>query len=290
MRIPFSMLSGAVTDVFRELTSRDSLIRQAMERIRELAQSFSTWDSLRAQYFSLGGFLLGLVFLLLLFCANTRKEARPLRGTMGVLLAVAMVNSCGQLWELVTRANPGAALYPPQLALFFQTENLICGGVLTLVLHTTYRGSKWAGATFALVTRLALVLLNWRELDSLSRIWQEGSLIWTILGQGIVLYFLGAIISGRTYFTTGWLWYTGYHLLPVALTWVVRLVRALISGLGLGAALEAVHRQMAPELPSPGPTLVIFALVLVTGILFDTSILAAGRRSAVEKARNKTGA
>ncbi len=237
------------------------------------------WD----KYFSFTGFLMGILFLSLLYAANKDKAAHPYKGMVRVLMMVAVINSCSAFWSMVCARNPLADWYGGFLAvgaagIFFTVENVFSGCLMVLALHTTYRGRTWAAASFGLVTRLALVLMNFPYLSWLDS--EMRSVILTFLGaQALLTYFLSAIIAKRKYFSTGWLWYVGYQLLPfVVLTLLQLLFRSLEHG-DFTLGYQETMSTMAQALPDFTPLLTISGIILAVGLVFDISIRAVGSRN-----------
>lgn len=237
------------------------------------------WD----KYFSFTGFLMGVLFLSLLYAANKDKSTHPYKGMIRVLMMVAVINSCSAFWGMVCARNPLADWYGGFLAvgaagIFFTVENVFSGCLMVLALHTTYRGRTWAAASFGLVTRLALVLMNFPYfswMDSETR-----TIVLIYVGvQALLCYFLAAIIAKRKYFSTSWLWYVGYQLLPfVVLTLLQLLFRSLEYG-DFTLGYQETMSTMAQALPDFTPLLMISGIVLAVGLIFDISVRAVGSRN-----------
>ncbi len=237
------------------------------------------WD----KYFSFTGFLMGLFFLALLYAANKDKDDHPFKGMVRVLMMVAVINSCSAFWELVCIRHPQADWYGGFWALgrvetFFLVENVFSGCLLTLALHTTYHRRTWAGASFGLVTRLALILMNYpyfSRLDSGSR---QMVLIFVVL-QAVLIYFLSAIITKRKYFSTSWLWYVGYQFIPVVLVALVQLVGRSLEYSSFTLGYEETVATLVPILPDFTPMLMISGIILAVGLVFDLSVRVVGSKS-----------
>lgn len=234
------------------------------------------WD----KYFSFAGFIIGLAFLGLLYAANKDKDDHPFKGMIQVLMMVAVINSCSAFWNMVCLRHPGADIYGAVLGIwnsrvFFQAENVFSGCLMTLALHTTYRGKKWAGAAFGLTTRLALILMNYPLFSWLDS--QEGSLVMIlVVSQSLLAFFLSAVIASRKRFSTAWLWYVAYQWIPLLAVSVIRLVGLSLEHKDFLLGLRLTISSVNPILPGLVPILTISGIILAVSIVLDINIRTVG--------------
>lgn len=234
------------------------------------------------KYFSVGGFFVGLFLLILLYSANKDKKDHPIKGMIRVLMMVAVINSCSTFWYMICAANPNAEWYPTSARVFFQSENLFSGCLLTMALHTTYRGKIWAGAAFGLVTRVALVLMNYDWIDGIIAANAPVILV-LILVQAVFAFFLSAVIAKRKTFTASWIWYLVYQVLPVALLFLIYAIGSGIEVYGdMLMGLREAWVDFGSNLPDLMPYITIAGAVLLVCVLLDVSVRAvSGRKKGI---------
>lgn len=253
-----------------------SRLQGLLEQLEALARNYllghtyfitgEYYERLFTTYFSVTGFLVGLAFLAIVFFA-TGKEGDKRTGFFKVVPFVAVINSCGILMDFLNGVFHQSVTYSRYQLLFPAPDNIISGFLLTLVICSCYRGTPGYAFLFGLATHGALSFLNYMVLPHMGRL----SLI--LLGMRVLLAaVVCAVISGRKYFYTGWIWYFGFHMFLRVAVYLVPLAQMMVYGTPLKELPYTVEGVLGylSQFAMDG---VIFLAVLGFAIVFEKAVL-----------------
>ena len=95
------------------------------------------YSNLFSKYFSVSGFIVGFIFVLLIYFSSAEEQKKA--GFFKVLMIIAVINSCSiltnQLYYLFMGTNP----YDGNFLFSIAPDNIISGFVLTLVIVSCYK-------------------------------------------------------------------------------------------------------------------------------------------------------
>lgn len=243
----------------------NNIIEHFLEYISQYS-FFINWDyygSLFSKYFSVVGFILGAIFVLLIFFSCTDEV-----GFFKVLTIIAVINSCSILTDFInTTFNQGFS-YNHLEAMINASDNIISGFILTLVISSCYKRFGGGAFLFGIVTHAALPLLNFSYIEQMS----DGLPIVHMIVRVVLVGFICLIISHRKHFFTSWIWYFGFHILIRIIVFFLPLI---INSLG-GSTIYTVEYTLsgATEYLSRFTIdAIFFAVVLVFAIVFEKGVL-----------------
>lgn len=226
--------------------------------------SSNYYSNLFLKYFSVEGFIIGFVFVLLLYFASAEEQNKA--GFFKVLSFVAVVNSCTILFEFLnaTIGNFGYLYVPGLLGM---TDNIISGFLLTLVVVSCYKGFSGQAFLLGIVTFAALPLINFSNVEYYGWVAIVQMLIRIVLAGIICL-----IISYRKYFYTSWIWYFVFHILLRTVIFFTPMFLNLTqnrvldtSGYTIGTALKYYASFKIDY--------IVFAVILIFAIIFEKAII-----------------
>ena len=238
--------------------------------------------SLFRKYFSFGGFLIGLILVLILYFANPDTD-HPYKGFLRVLAMVAVINCCytlnialcGMFRQEYLYGNDGGIV-----AMFFAPDNILSGCILAMVVtNDMYRKPRCA-VLMGAAAHLTMPMLNYSLFGSLGSAMgrnQAEILIVMMIVQVALTLVLCWILCYRRYFFTAWIWYFCTHMLLRVFYFFYGTFQYVTgsSGGALGALLK--------YLKGFGVDYFVFLLVLAVGIFFEKGVL-------TKKQRRRAGA
>ncbi len=227
---------------------------------------FLSWDyygDLFLKYFSFGGFVIGCIFVLLVFFSSAGEQKKT--GFFKVLLVIAVINSC-------TALTFGQGLYYNGIgAIINAPDNIISGFILTLVISSCYRQFGGRAFLFGIVTHVAIPMLNFSYLGYYMDVVDAVPSLHMKI-RVVLIGFVCLIMSHRKHFFTSWIWYFGFHILIRVAVFFLPLLINCIDGVTiytveytLNGALEFFSRFTIDAL--------IFAVVLVFAIVFEKGVI-----------------
>ena len=201
--------------------------RFKMVAINYLAQNqllylldFEYYTGLWDKYFTIEGFIMGLIFVAMVFFAC---ESREKASFFKMVPFIAVINSCSAVTDYIYwLINEQNIPFSFSRWIFIKADNVLSGFLLTLTVVSCFRGSGGRAFLFGTATFAALPLINYSDVISYFDMEQIVILVTWILIMGI----LCAIMSSRTYFYVSWLWYGGCSILLKAAIFLFRLVRS----------------------------------------------------------------
>lgn len=161
--------------------------------------------SLFSKYFSVAGFIIGFIFVLLVYFSSAEDQRKA--GFFKVLPFVAVINSCMVIFTFLN-SIVGSEFYQYMPGMLGVTDNIVSGFILTLVIRSCYKGYSGSAFLLGVVTFAALPMLNFTYLDY----FEKEALVQMVI-RVVMVGFLCVIISHRKYFYTGWIWYFVFHVL-----------------------------------------------------------------------------
>lgn len=240
------------------------------------------YGGLFEKYFSFGGFLVGLILVLMLYFANPDTD-HPYKGFLRVLAMVAVINCCYTLNIALCGMFRQEYLYGSAdniVAGFFAPDNILSGCILTMVVtNDMYRKPRCA-VLMGAAAHLTMPMLNYSlfgYIDSAVGTDQAEILTVMMIVQVAVTLVLCWILCYRRYFFTAWIWYFCTHMLLRVFYFFYGNFQYVSgsSGGALGALLE--------YLKDFGVDYFVFLLVLAVGIFFEKGVL-------TKKQRRRAGA
>lgn len=252
----------------------EMILREVEGIIRPILAPYSFFISgdyysqLFERYFSVGGFIIGFVYLLILFFAiNDEKDKKKKKtGFIKIVLWVAVINSCGVLMNYLNVSLDQSQWFMESAPPFSTPDNIISGFVMSLVIASCYRTYRSGAFFFGMATHITLAFFQFNLFSSMEAL-QIVFVVVRVLLAGI----LCVILSRRKYFYTSWIWYFGFHLLTRTLVLLLPLVsRAIVQmpldGLYTVDMVFTYYSQFALDA-------VIFAGILVFSIVFERGVL-----------------
>lgn len=242
------------------------------ERITEYFTNFITehsffingdyYGGLFSKYFSIIGFIVGFVFVLLVFFSNTDDD-RQILGTIKILLIVSLINTC---YTMLSFFNVGVINERPYFYYGFScilsvADMLLAGFILTLVVKSCYSFNHGKAFLLGITTFAATPMLNFSFLGQL-----PPEIITFIVARILIAGFLCLIISYRKYFYTSWIWCFGFHMFTRLSMLVMDMI---INKNGINDVFATTMEYLGKFLGD----YVIFAIILTFAIVFEKAII-----------------
>lgn len=220
---------------------------------------FDYYTGLWDKYFTIEGFITGLIFVAMVFFACDSGEKANF---FKMVSFIAVINSCSAvtyyIYRLVNGYIVGYSSYMWGLRDFMRADNVLSGFLLTLTVVSCFHGSGGRAFLFGTATFAALPLMNYSDvIDYLG--WIE---IVFLLTQILIMGILCAIMSSRTYFYVSWLWCGGCSILLRVATLLVLAGR----NLDLDTLGEHLFWRVIPEY-------IAFVVILGFAILFERLVI-----------------
>jgi len=225
-----------------------------------------------SKYFSFVGFIIGFIFVLLVYFSSAEEQEKA--GFFKVLPIIAVSNSCSVLANFLNNSFGQGVAYNEVEALINAPDNIISGFILTLVIASCYRDYGGRAFLFGFVTHAALPMLNFASLESVS----GPTALWAVLVRVILAGFICLIMSNREYFFTSWIWYFGFHIINRLVAFFLPLLMDKTDE----TTTQAVEYTLSGTLQYLSQFTVdaiIFAVILIFAIVFEKGVLAARRRA-----------
>lgn len=226
----------------------------------------SYYEGLFSKYFSVGGFIIGFIFVLLIFFSSAEKQEKA--GFFKVLPIIAVINSCTVLTDLLNSTFHQGFSYIGLDSMINAPDNIISGFILTLVISSCYRKYGGRAFLFGIATHAALPLLNFSYFEYMN----DGVPILHMLMRIILVGFICLIMSHRKYFFTSWIWYFCFH-------WLIRIAvyfLPILSDRIEGTTMYTVEYNVIGAIDYLSRftiDTVIFAVILVFAVVFEKGVL-----------------
>lgn len=230
---------------------------------------FINWDyygGLFSKYFSVGGFIIGFIFVLLVYFSSAEEQKKA--GFFKVLPIIAVINSCTVLTSFINNSFNQGFHYNGIESMINAPDNIISGFILTLVISSCYKRFGGRAFLFGIATHAALPLLNFSYLGYMN----DGVPILHMIVRVVLIGFVCLIMSHRKYFFTSWIWYFGFHMLiRITVFFLPLLIDSLDGttmytvGYTISGAIEYLSRFYAD--------VIIFAVILMFAIVFEKGVL-----------------
>lgn len=224
------------------------------------------YKGLFLKYFSVGGFVIGFIFVVLIFFSYPEEQKKT--GFLKVLTIIAVINSCVVLTNFLDTAFGQGFGYSGTEMMINAPDNIISGFILTLVISSCYRKLGKYALLFGIVTHAALPLLNFSYFEDMSL----GVPVLHMILRVVLIGFLCIIMSRRKYFFTSWIWYFGFHMFIRTAVFFLPLLSRQISGTRvnmadytLNGAIEYFSRFAIDG--------AVFAVILAVAIIFEKVVL-----------------
>lgn len=242
------------------------------------------YEDLFTRYFSVEGFLVGLVFVGFLFWAS--HEDQKVSDFIKIVVSVAVINSCRVVMELAynlfgVEQDPGDLL-----RVFCPAHNLISGFLVTLVVSSYYRKHGARALMFGLATYSAVFFLRMMDLEMEAvDDWLAGLFAIVILSALVC-----PIISKMKHFFTGWIWFFGVFTLEKLGALVApTALRLSEQENGLAGLAQMVPALVRPRLGEFKVDLLAFGAVLVFAIVFEALVLPSGKKGNQSQSQSAAG-
>lgn len=230
---------------------------------------FINWDyygGLFSKYFSVGGFIIGFIFVLLVYFSSAEEQKKA--GFFKVLPIIAVINSCTVLTNFINSTYNQGFSYNSLESMINAPDNIISGFILTLVISSCYRRFGGRAFLFGIATHVAMPMLNFSYIGYMN----DGVPILHMIVRVALVGFVCLIMSHRKYFFTSWIWYFGFHMLIRVAVFFLPLLSDILDGstiyiveYTLSGALEYLSRFTVDT--------VIFVVVLAFAIVFEKGVL-----------------
>lgn len=229
---------------------------------------FIDWDyygGLFSKYFSVGGFIIGFIFVLIVYFSSAEEQKKA--GFFKVLPIIAVINSCVVLSNFLNNTFQQGFTYSGVESMLNAPDNIISGFILTLVLCSCYRRFGGQAFLFGIATHGALPFLNFAYIE-----YMDGVSITIMVVRVLLAGFLCLIISHRKYFYTSWIWYFGFHIFLRVGVFLIPLISELVAGeplYELSYTLETTLEYFSRFTMDT----IIFAVILAFAIVFEKGVL-----------------
>lgn len=224
------------------------------------------YSNLLSKYFSVGGFIIGFIFVLLVYFSSAEEQKKA--GFFKVLPIIAVINSCTVLTNFINNSFNQGFSYNGIESMINAPDNIISGFILTLVISSCYRRFGGRAFLFGIATHAALPLLNFSYLGYMN----DGVPILHMIVRVALIGFVCLIMSHRRYFFTSWIWYFGFHMLVRIAVFFLPLLSDSLDGMTMytveytiSGALEYFSRFTIDAL--------IFVIILTFAIVFEKGVL-----------------
>lgn len=222
------------------------------------------YSGLFSKYFSSKGFIVGFIFVLLVYFSSTEEQSKT--GFFKVLPFIAVINSCMIIFSFLDSVI-GSIDYKYTPGLLGITDNIISGFILTLVVISCYKGFDGQAFLLGVVTFAALPMIKF----SYVKYYGSEALVQMAI-RIVAAGLLCTIISHRKYFCTSWIWYFGFHILMRTVTFLTPMFLRLIHNRAIdasGYSIATVFNYYA----SFKTDYIVFITILVFAIIFEMAVL-----------------
>ena len=220
------------------------------------------YSGLFSKYFSFIGFIVGLVFVVLVYFSSIEYERRIL-GAIKVLFMVSLINSCYTILNFfnVEVISDEPYYYYGFSSILSVADILIAGFVLTLVIRSCYSYESGYAFLFGVTTFAATPLLYFSLFTEI-----PVAVMIFIVVRALLAGLLCLIMCNRRFFYTSWIWYFGFHMLTRVSMLVMDMV---INKNGVGDIFGTTVGYLGKFIGD----YILFAVILAFAIVFEKAIL-----------------
>ena len=217
-----------------------------------------------SKYFSLEGFIIGFIFVLLVYFSSAEEQKKA--GFFKVLPLIAVINSCMVLFTGLNAwiGDDGYRYAPGMLGV---PDNIVSGFVLTLVVTSCYKAYKGHAFILGIVTYAAIPMISFEFVGYFT--------LDAIVQMMIRIFMAGSvclIMSSRKYFYTSWIWYFVFHILTRTLVFLTPMFHYWLesreinmTGYDLPVVLD-YFRSFRTDY-------ILFGVVLIFAIIFERAVI-----------------
>lgn len=230
---------------------------------------FVNWDyygGLFSKYFSVAGFIIGFIFVLLVYFSSAEEQKKA--GFFKVLPIIAVINSCTVLTNFINNTFDQGFAYNGIESMINAPDNIISGFILTLVISSCYRRFGGRAFLFGIATHAALPLLNFSYLVYIN----DGVPILHMIVRVALVGFICLIMSHRKFFFTSWIWYFGFHMFIRIAVFFLPLLSDSLDGTTMYTVEYSINGAIQ-YLSCFSVDAIIFAVILVFAIVFEKGVL-----------------
>lgn len=226
--------------------------------------SGSYYENYFTQYFSVGGFIVGFILVLMIYFAGDSTLNKT--GFIQVLAVMALTNCAARplymLWQFI---NPASHVGPAKYYdayLSYQLDNVIAAFILLLVVFSCYKLSAGHAFLLGAVVCLSPLMLNYTYYY-----YEEFEFLVAQLAIAILTGLLCVVVAKRTYFYNGWILYAFFHVLAIGVTSVINY--GDLDSLALQQALDQIWWHVSYDWIS----LALYTLILVFAFIFERVVM-----------------
>lgn len=230
---------------------------------------FIDWDyysGLFSKYFSVGGFIIGFIFVVLVYFSSAEEQKKA--GFFKVLPIIAVINSCTVITCFFDSTFNQGFAYNGIESMINAPDNIISGFILTLVISSCYRKFGGRAFLFGIATHAALPLLNFSYLGYMN----DGLPIVHMIIRVALIGFVCLILSHRKYFFTSWIWYFGFHMFVRIAVFFLPMLSYRLGGTTIYAVEYTVNGAI-DYITRFSVDAIVFAVILVFAIVFEKGVL-----------------
>lgn len=224
------------------------------------------YGDLFSKYFSVGGFIIGFIFVLLVYFSSAEEQKKA--GFFKVLPIIAVINSCTVIANFINNTFNQGFPYDEIESMINAPDNIISGFILTLVISSCYRRFGGRAFLFGIATHAALPLLNFSYLEYMN----DGVPILHMIVRVALVGFICLIMSHRKYFFTSWIWYFGFHIFIRIAVFFLPLLSDSIDGTTMYTVEYSISGAIEYFSHFTIDT-IIFAVILSFAIVFEKGVL-----------------
>lgn len=225
------------------------------------------YKGLFSKYFTVGGFIIGFIFVLLVYFSSSETQEKT--GFFKVLPIIAVLNSCSVLTDFINELFDQGYQYDPVGASFNAPDNIISGFILTLIISSCYRQFGGRAFLFGVATHSALMLLNFAYLDYI----EDGVPILHMFARIALIGFTCTIMSHRKYFFTSWIWYFVFHIIIRIIVFFLPMVIENYIGLTPDFHVEYTVSGAVEFFSRFWIDAAFFVAILLISIIFEKGVL-----------------
>lgn len=224
------------------------------------------YGSLFSKYFSVGGFIIGFIFVLLVYFSSDEEQKKA--GFFKVLPIIAVINSCTVLTNFINSSFNQGFSYNGIESMINAPDNIISGFILTLVVSSCYRRFGGRAFLFGIATHAALPMLNYTYLGHVS----DGVPLFHMIIRVALIGFVCLIISHREHFFTSWIWYFGFHVFIRVVVFFLPLLNNVFAAQTV-YSMEYTATGAIEYLSRFSVDAIIFVVILMFAIAFEKGVL-----------------